>query len=364
MNAPPPGSQRLLASLPLAVVLVAPDRTVAGANPAAEQALGQGEGRLLGRPVDALLGFEDDLAGHLGEDDARLYARGSRVTIAGSSRSIDVMLAPVAGHPGWRMIILHEPIGVESLGGEGAGDASPLRAPEILAHEIKNPLAGIRGAAQLLARDAGTRQRQLTALIVDEVDRVTRLVDQMQALGRKSHEALRPCNVHEALRQAVAVFESSAGEGFRVEEAFDPSLPPVLGSPDALVQVVLNLLDNAREACAGETAPRIILRTRFASGIRLHDAPGRPPLALPIEVRVSDNGPGVAAELCDHIFEPFVTDKPRGQGLGLALVQKLVREMRGRITFDREEAAGLTHFRLHLPVAEAGAGRVDEAAAA
>jgi two-component system nitrogen regulation sensor histidine kinase GlnL len=238
-----------------------------------------------------------------------------------------------------------------------------LRAPAVLAHEIKNPLAGIRGAAQLLARTADESQRTLTNLITDEVDRVTKLIDQMQTLSRKAAAPAQPCNIHEAVRRGVAVLRADGSPAPEVEEEFDPSLPPVLCSPDALVQVVINLLANARDAAASAAAPCIRVRTRFASGIRLHGAEGRPPVGLPIEIRISDNGGGVAADLREHIFEPFVSGKASGQGLGLALVQKLVREMNGRITFDRDEALGLTHFRLHLPVAEASGLSASAAAA-
>ncbi|MCA1662398.1 MAG: PAS domain-containing protein [Novosphingobium sp.] len=365
-NGTRPDPQRLIASFPLAVILVAPDLTVSGVNPAAEQLLGQGTRRLLGRKLAEVLAFsESHVAARLGEGDAQLFARDSLVHIAGQPRRLDVMLAPVTGHPGWQMLTLHEPLGVEALGGDRhGGEQTPLRAPEVLAHEIKNPLAGIRGAAQLLARGVGPEQRGLTDLITAEVDRVTKLIDQMQSLSRKGAAPRSPFNVHEGLRRAVAVLEAGGGRAFRVEEEFDPSLPLVSCSPDALVQIVLNLLSNARDAAQDAAERRILLRTRFASGIRLHRDQGQAPLPLPIEIRISDNGPGVAAELGDHIFEPFVSAKPNGQGLGLALVQKLVREMDGRISFDRDEAAGLTHFRLHLPVAAAAPAALSSAQAA
>ena len=350
-----PDPQRLIASFPLAVVLLAPDLTIAASNPAAEQLIGQAARRLAGLEVAAVLDFaEDDIAARLGEGDAQVFAHGSLVRIAGQGRRLDVMLAPVAGHPGWQLLTLYEPSGVEALGGDGPDrEPEPLRAPDVLAHEIKNPLAGIRGAAQLLARSVPPEQRGFTDLITREVDRVTDLIDRMQTLGRMGAAPRSPFNIHEALRSAVAVLAVGGGGAPRVEEEFDPSLPQVLCSPDALIQVVLNLLSNARDAATMAESPKIAVRTRFASGIRVQGAPGRAPLALPIEVRISDNGPGVPAELSDHIFEPFVSGKPNGQGLGLALVQKLVREMHGRITFDRDEVAGLTHFRLHLPIASA-----------
>lgn len=349
-----PDPQRLLASFPFAVLLIDPGQSIAGTNPAAEQVLGQSARRLLGKSVASQVEFaESHVVMRLGESDAQLFARDSAVRIGGQARRLDVMLAPVAGYPGWQMLILHEPIGVEALGGERhGGDAAPLRAPDVLAHEIKNPLAGIRGAAQLLARSGDAHQRELTTLITSEVDRVTKLIDQMQTLSRRGAAPQTEFNVHEALRRAVAVLLTAGVAMPQVEEEFDPSLPPVLCSPDALVQVVLNLIANAREACATAQTPRIVVRTRFASGIRLHGFSGQPPLPLPIEIRVSDNGAGVDAELGDRIFEPFVSGKPHGQGLGLALVQKLVREMSGRITHDRDDVAGLTHFRVHLPVAD------------
>jgi two-component system nitrogen regulation sensor histidine kinase GlnL len=142
------------------------------------------------------------------------------------------------------------------------------------------------------------------------------------------------------------VFETS-----QLREEFDPSLPPVLANEGALVQVLVNLIANARDACATGESPEIIVRTRFVSGLVLNVIRLGRPVKLPIEVQVSDTGPGVDPALADHIFEPFVSGKANGQGLGLALVRKLVRDMDGRIAHERDEAAGLTHFRVYLPMA-------------
>ena len=353
-----PDSARLIASLPLACLLIAPDVTIASVNPAAEQLTGQGARRLVGRSLASLLSFGEPLImQRIGEGDAQLFARAAKVSINGQPmRQFDVMTAPVLHFPGWQMLVLNEPLGVEALTGDGAGAGGGgdhvVRAPEILAHEIKNPLAGIRGAAQLLERTVPAKDRALTDLITSEVDRIAKLIDQMQTLSRRSTDPMRPCNLHEALRRAQAVISAASAHAVSIEEEFDPSLPQVMCNPDSLVQVLLNLLANAREASAPVKEPRVRVRTRFASGIALHRGPGNSPLRLPIEVRVSDNGPGIDPALSDHIFEPFVTSKKQGQGLGLALVQKLVREMDGRITHDREEPAGWTHFRIHLPVAK------------
>ena len=358
-----PDALRMIASLPLAVLLIGPDQTVTSANPAAEQLMGQGARRIVGKQVAKLFAFDEPLIlQRLAEGDAQVFARGSQVRIGNSAaRRLDVMIAPVTHCPGWQMIAFHESLGVEALTGDGSGggggEGVALRAPEVLAHEIKNPLAGIRGAAQLLDRKLAGSDKALTELITSEVDRIAKLIDQMQSLSRRSAAPVQPSNLHEAVRRAHAIIAASEQGSFSLEEEFDPSLPLVLCNPDALVQVVLNLLTNAREACAAGAAPRIGVRTRFASGIQLHSAPGGQPLRLPIELRISDNGPGIDPALRDHIFEPFVTAKKSGQGLGLALVQKLVREMNGRVTHDRDEAGGLTHFRIHLPVAQKTAAR-------
>lgn len=354
-----PDPKRMVASLPLAVFLVTPELTIASVNPAAEQLAGQGAKLLQGRHVESLFVFDEALIlERLAAGEAQLHARDAKVRILGGpARRLDVMTAPVTHCPGWHMLVLQETVGVEALSGDGsgagAGEGVALRAPEVLAHEIKNPLAGIRGAAQLLDRKLEGGDRALTGLITTEVDRIAKLIDQMQSLSRRSQEPAVECNLHEAVRHAQAIVAAGYPGRFAVEEEFDPSLPPVLANPDALVQVLLNLMTNAREACEAHPAPRLAVRTRFASGIQLHAGPGGKPLRLPIEVRVSDNGPGIDPALRDHIFEPFVTAKKSGQGLGLALVQKLVREMNGRVTHDRDEAKGLTHFRLHLPIAGA-----------
>jgi two-component system, NtrC family, nitrogen regulation sensor histidine kinase GlnL len=350
-----PDPRRMIASFPLAVLLLAPDMAISAVNPAAEQLLGQGARRLVGKRVTDVLAFEESLImNRLADAETQLVARRVRVSLSGHApRPLDVMTAPVQHHPGWQMVVLHEMSGVEGLsddtGGDGDGDSAALRAPEVLAHEIKNPLAGIRGAAQLLDRKLGVGDRALTGLITSEVDRIAKLIDQMQSLSRRIREPASPCNLHEAVRRAEAVIMASDPGAVVIDEEFDPSLPMVTANPDALVQVLLNLMTNAREACAAQAHRRIVVRTRFASGIQVHSRNGRP-LRLPIEVRVSDNGPGIDPALRDHIFDPFVTAKKNGQGLGLALVQKLVREMNGRITHDRDEAAGWTHFRVHLPV--------------
>lgn len=349
-----PDAQRQLASMPLAILLLSPGQFVASANPAAEQLFGQSQRRLSGRRLTDLLQFaERRLADRMSDAEAQVYARGTSAMLVGqgTERRLDVTLAPVVDQPGWQVLTLGEVGGVEALGDEAPGsEEAMLRAPAILAHEIKNPLAGIRGAAQLLGRKLGEKDRALTGLITDEVDRIAKLIDQMQSLSRQGAEPVEPCNLHVAVRRARAVIDA-AGNAPTIAEEFDPSLPLVLGNIDSLVQVLLNLLSNARDACTARPNPQISVRTRFASGLQLHTNAAGQPVRLPIELRISDNGPGIDLAMRDHLFEPFVTTKKTGQGLGLALVRRLVRDMNGRISHDRDETGGWTHFRVHLPVA-------------
>lgn len=358
-------AQRQLASLPLAVVLLGPGQRFAAANPAAEQLLGQSFRRLEGRGLAEVMRFDEMvLADRLKEPDAQVSARAAGVNLAGQgARRLDVFAAPMLDQPGWQVLTLNDSAGAEAMrANPQGGEDGLLRAPEILAHEIKNPLAGIRGAAQLLGRKLDGSDLALTTLIAAEVDRIAKLIDQMQSLSRRGSPELGPCNLHEAVRRACAVI-SAGGRAPPIIEEFDPSLPLVLGNSDALVQVLINLIANAGDACRNAQSPRIAIRTRFASGLQLHSGPEGTPVRLPIELRISDNGPGIDPAMREHVFEPFVTTKKSGQGLGLALVRRLVRDMNGRIGHDRDEAAGLTHFHLHLPVASA-TRRSDEEQAA
>ncbi|KHK91515.1 two-component system sensor histidine kinase NtrB [Novosphingobium malaysiense] len=356
-----PEANRVLASLPHAVVLLEPGLLIASVNPAGEQFFGQSLRRLVGSKLGDVLVFPDKrLFERLHDYETPVSAREIVVTLRGKgARRIDINVAPVADTTGWQILTIHDHSAAEALGDDSGGvDNAVVRGPEIMAHEIKNPLAGIRGAAQLLARKIEARDRPLTDLITSEVDRIANLIEQMQKLSGRTAPPVEPCNLHEAARRAVDIIKAADGEGvaegqrsYRLVEEFDPSLPPVLGSLDGLVQVIINLLSNAVEASQEAQEPRVTIRTRFASGLQLHTTDSGTPVRLPVELRVSDNGPGIDPAMRDHIFEPFVTTKKSGQGLGLPLVRKLVRDMNGRITHERDEAAGLTHFRVHLPLA-------------
>lgn len=348
----PPDATNQLAGFVFAVLLLDPEARVVEANPAAEDLLGRSAHRLTGTPLHALFAFDDARVQFgLMQTDAPLVARDVALDAGRRQLRVNLTISPLASHPGWRLLTLSE----AGMGADEQSEGLALRAPSILAHEIKNPLAAIRGASQLLARRIEARDRPLAGIITSEVDRIAELIDRMQQLGSAPGTATGNCNLHEAIRSALASVRAARGDGIELVEEFDPSLPPVAADCAALQQVLINLVGNACDACAGQDGPRVEIRTRFVSGlvynvIRLGKA-----VRLPVEVVVTDNGSGIDPELRDHVFEPFVTSKPRGQGLGLALVRKLVRDMGGRISHERNDKTGLTHFRMNLAVAPAPA---------
>ncbi|MEL6738275.1 MAG: ATP-binding protein, partial [Pseudomonadota bacterium] len=322
---------------------------------AAESLLGTSAKRIVGKPLqDVMLPLDARVANWLASGEGALVARDVRVKLAGVDTPVNLTMSALPSHPGWRVVTISQ-LGHEKASSEEQG-SHILGAPSILAHEIKNPLAAIRGAAQLIARKLPQGDKSLARMITDEVDRIARLIDRMQQLGSQTPEASEPCNPHEAIRSAIATVKAAGLDGAEIIEEFDPSLPSVLANRDALEQVLINLLSNARDAAIaasesnGQT-PRIIIRTRYVSGLVFSAIRFGRTVRLPIEICVSDNGAGVDNELRDRLFDPFISSKPSGQGLGLALVRKLIRDMDGSISHEREGRTGLTHFRLHLPIA-------------
>lgn len=322
----------VFASLPVATMVVDPSGCVAHANAACEQLLNRSERAMLRQPIDALIA----LPAAYPVDEGYAVFDGEFETSRGTRFRADFVAAPVPDHPGWQTITLHSAVGSRRLGQAGSARAA-TGAAAMLAHEIKNPLSGIRGAAQLLAGDPG-----LTGLITTEVDRIAALIDRMQDFTDTRPLELTAENVHPLIDHVRRLAQAGFASGIAIDERFDPSLPPAVLNRDAFLQVLLNLVRNAAEAGAG----RITLTSSYRPGVVVSATGGRARQPLPIEVSVADDGPGVPADIVDHLFEPFVSGRPEGRGLGLALVDKLVGQLGGIIQHARE--SDRTVFRVLL----------------
>ncbi len=349
----PPDAAAIASALPDALLLLDGDDVVRLVNPAAEQFFDAGAGVLCDRPFDALIKFDSPIVALVAKvrDDLTTGAVHDVGVLSphGRTRAVDVQVAALPDAPGWVLVLLRGRTLAQKLDRQlthlGAG-RSVAGLAAALAHEVKNPLSGIRGAAQLLAQGANAEDRELTRLITDEADRICRLVDRMEVFSDRQPAARGPVNIHQILEHVRRLAQSGFARGLRFVERYDPSLPPVSGDRDQLVQVFLNLVKNAAEA-APESGGEIVLGTAFEPGIRLSLAGGPGQLRLPLAVSVQDNGDGVPADLKQHLFDPFVSGKAGGTGLGLSLVAKIVGDHGGVVEFESEPRR--TVFRVLLP---------------
>lgn len=345
--------RELLQAHPVATLLLDPDGLVIDVNQAAESLLNRASATLVGRDARQLLaGWNVRLERVLAQPSKSAWAYDVAIG-SGSGGTVFADIALGSSHPasGWRILAIH-PVprgGRVPFRKPGSAARSAGAAAAMLAHEVKNPLSGIRGAAQLLGKGGDANASALSRLICGEVDRIAGLIDRMQGFTRDGGLQRTSINIYPAIGQARGI----AVQGFAARaifiEDFDPSLPRVLGNHDALVQILLNLLKNAVEAAQPGSAPQIRLSTAFRHGLSWDAGDGHGPQPLPVEIIVADDGPGVPETLADNLFDPFVSGNPDGQGLGLALVDKLVRDMGGIVQHDRRN--GWTRFLLHLPLA-------------
>jgi two-component system nitrogen regulation sensor histidine kinase GlnL len=348
-----------LNALPAPVIVVDEGDRIAFVNLAAEQFFDSGASTLLGRALTVLLPDDSTVTALVRQ------ARGESRSISESAVTIDALraglrhvsveVAPLGESAGSIVISLHERAIARKLDrqfGHRKAARSLSAMAALLAHEVKNPLSGIRGAAQLLEQTAGEEDRAMTRLICEETDRIVALVDRMNLFADEGPMVRGAVNIHEVLDRVAAVAAAGFAQGLAIVKNYDPSLPPVDGHRDLLVQALLNLVKNAAEVVPPGHG-RIELRTRYRQGVRLAVPGGGARVDLPLEVSVLDNGPGVSADMAARLFEPFVSSKSNGRGLGLSLVAKVVGDHGGVVEFDSEP--GSTVFRLMLPAAQSEA---------
>lgn len=363
----PPTGDQVVDALPLPVVTVGPDGMILHANSAAEAFFHHSLKVMLRKRLHDVVPFGSPLVA-LVEDVRRRAASVSEYRVdlgsprLGAERVVDIFATPVGEGSDAVVVMLQERTMADKMDRQlthrGAA-RSIVALGAVLAHEIKNPLSGIRGAAQLLEQSADEDDRLLTRLICDEADRIVRLVERMELFGDGRPVERGPVNVHGVLGQVKRLAESGFARHIRFVETYDPSLPPVLGERDQLVQVVLNLVKNAAEAIGPDALDgEIVLATAFRPGMRLQVAGSRERIRLPIEITIRDNGPGVPADLVESLFDPFVTTKAQGSGLGLALVAKIVGDHGGIV--ECESVPRRTTFRVLLPIYGAQDGRAAE----
>jgi two-component system, NtrC family, nitrogen regulation sensor histidine kinase GlnL len=352
----PPDAQAMLAALPVPMVLLNKGNRFRFANHAAEQFLGASLAQLrtLGladllpqdNPIFLLIAQVREQGAVVVDHDLTLES--PRV----NRRGISVHGSPMHEEPGSVLLSFQDASAVRTLGQQisvrgTARSVSSMAA--ILAHEIKNPLSGIRGAAQLLEGSVAPADSELAVLIRDEADRIRELIDRMEMFGEKPVER-RAVNIHRVLEHVRRLAQNGFATTIRMNEVYDPSLPPVWGNRDQLIQVFLNLVKNAAEALveAEVPAPEIVLSTGFQHGMRIALPGSTTRVELPLLVTVRDNGPGIPDDIRDNIFDPFVTSRNNGSGLGLALVAKIIGDHGGLIEVNSRP--GRTEFRIHLPV--------------
>ena len=350
-------SDAVLDALPHPVVMVSADGSIANANAAAEAFFEASVTLLRRHTLRELVPFGSPLLSLVEQVRSRGAAVNEYRVDLGTPRNpgerlVDLHVAPVPERPDHIVVMLQERTIADKMDRQlthRSAARSVIALAAMLAHEIKNPLSGIRGAAQLLEQSVGDEDRSLTRLICEEADRIVKLVDRMEVFTDQRPIEREPVNVHAVLEHVKRLTHSGFARHIKFVEDYDPSLPPVFVNRDQLIQVFLNLVKNAAEAIGEEAADgEICLSSSFRPGVRLAVPGSKTRVALPLEFCVRDNGPGVPEDLLPHLFDPFVTTKPSGSGLGLALAAKIIGDHGGII--ECESQPRRTVFRVLMPI--------------
>lgn len=351
----PRAAEAVLNSLPHPVIVVGPDGKIADANAAAESFFEISVPLLRRNALRDVVPFGSPLLSLVEQVRNRGAAVNEyKVDLSTprmpGDRLVDLHVAPVQESSDHIVIMLQERTIADKMDRQlthrgAARSVTALAA--MLAHEIKNPLSGIRGAAQLLEQGVAGDDRVLTRLICDEADRIVKLVDRMEVFTDERRVEREPVNIHVILEHVRRLAQSGFARNVRIVEDYDPSLPLVYANRDQLVQLFLNLVKNAAESIGDASDGEIHLTTAFRPGVRLSLPGSKVRVSLPLEFCVKDNGPGVPEDLMAHLFDPFVTTKRSGSGLGLALAAKIVGDHGGIIECESQQRR--TVFRVLMP---------------
>jgi two-component system, NtrC family, nitrogen regulation sensor histidine kinase GlnL len=353
----PPAAQAVLDAMPNPLIVLNSADRICMVNSAAEDFFQAGASVLKRYALNDLVPFASPAIHSVHQvreagSVVNEYGVGVGTPRLGGERVVDLQTAPLGDDGQHVMLMLLRRSMAHKLGHQlthqGAARSVSGMA-SMMAHEIKNPLAGIRGAAQLLEPTLSDGDRALARLICDETERIRKLVDQMEVFSDERPLERKPVNIHVVLDRVKKLVLAESGDHLSIKEEYDPSLPPVYGNSDQLVQVYLNLAKNAADILreTGEGG-EILFTTAFRPGMKLQVAGSPERVSLPLEICVHDNGKGVPEDLAPHIFEPFVTSKPQGRGLGLALVAKVVRDHGGTVECQPRKRG--TTFRTLLPM--------------
>lgn len=351
---------QLWSSIPVPALLIDEGDLIADMNPAAELFLNNSAKWLIGQPVWDRLAVDAPLEDNLARSRSHgtpLFVNDVDVTTGHRApMTCSLQIAPVQGQPGWMMLLVTP----RELSGRIARSntvksaaKSAIGMAEMLAHEIKNPLAGITGAAQLLSMNLAPEDQEFSELIVAETRRILKLLEQVEQFGNLSPPERRAVNLHDVLDRARRSALLGFGAHMKIVEDYDPSLPHAWGDPDQLLQVVLNLIKNASEAADPALGGTIRLHTFYEHSFRLRRSDGSGQ-TLPLQIEIIDDGPGLPEDIKGDIFDPFVSGRENGTGLGLALVSKIISDHDGWITVD--SVPGQTVFRISLPRAPNASG--------